>query len=124
VANGDPIPFNSLDVQATDSAISLPSNGTFRVNDFGFYQISWGYAVNTGTDTTFQLQVDGSGEFYTQLALTNAFRMVSTTMIVELSADSIPHDIEIVNTTGSSRDLEANATLTGVAAYITIIKLQ
>ncbi|MEL7432104.1 MAG: hypothetical protein AAGI90_06240, partial [Chlamydiota bacterium] len=87
------IPFTTINVGAPSSLISIPSTGTIRISDTGFYQISWGYCCDTGNESV-ELQINGSGDISRRIATDAIEEMITTTMIIEVTTN--PTDLTFV----------------------------
>jgi hypothetical protein len=95
------------------------------VNDNGFYQVSFGFSMSAATDATLGISVDGTAPTTTtQLFVTDTNNFRSATIIVSLTGGT-PHSIRLVNTSGAARTVSATGGgLSGLVAYITVVKLQ
>jgi hypothetical protein len=139
VASGANVLFSQISNQPTGSNLSLnPVTGVVSLNDSGgFYQISFGVqpANANAVSITFELRVNGavqnrqvinfenSGGSTDEGGPTVTRGMYSLTTIVNLPANAT---INVVNTSAGAVVLNTTpiGIANGIAAYMTIVKLQ
>lgn len=130
---GDNIPFpsplSSPSLAAPGTAISVPSTGTVRISDTGFYQITFGFFEVDLNAVSFGLSFSPAASYASNSNIAYNFDSVSEnllgiTLIVQILSN--PTDITLTNLEGTSVlvNNSSNSPTGSPASYMTIIKLQ
>ncbi len=129
---GTPIPFEFLTNTPSGSKISL-SGGSVSVADSGLYQVSFGFDETNvpATGVSVSLSIDGVFILGSQNAreATHPNTSFMTTLIINLDTITIPHILQLANTTvagtvsfsGTGGGAPPAA---GPTVFMTILKLQ